>query len=198
MAARSKLYIGTGRYVAAIDSQTGEECWRTRLPHGGGNIVTTLIAGERLFVGHWGYAYCLSRRDGTIVWENGLPRMGYGPVMLVGDFAAARQPMLFVGTSRFVAALDPHAGDEVWRAKLPHGGHPIISLTLRRNSLFVGHRGYVYRFDKRNGTLLWENGLPRMGYLPVIAVMEGAESSSPAAVAGGLRAEQQRRAAAAS
>ena len=196
MATQSPLYIGTGRFVAAIHPQTGEERWRTKLPHGGGSIVTTLIAKDTLFAGHWGHVYCLDRRDGELIWANDLPRMGHHPVMLAADFAMARQPKLYIGTSRFVAALDPQTGEEIWRVKLPHSGSPIVSLILEKNSLFAGHGGYLYRLDKRTGSIVWENGLRRMGYHPVLPAMEGAASSSAAAAAAGHRAEQQRRAAA--
>jgi outer membrane protein assembly factor BamB len=191
------LYIGTNRHVAAVDPQNGEELWRTRLPHSGSAVVTLLLGEARLFVGHFGHAYALDRRSGEILWENGLPRMGYQPVMLVSDLAAARQPQpLCIGTNRWVAMLDPRTGTEQWRTRLPHGG-AIVSLLLKKSRLFVGHAGYVYCLDVRNGGILWENGLPRMGYHPVMPMMDGAIGSATAALAAGYLAERRKRAAAA-
>ena len=191
------LYIGTNRHVAAIDPQTGTELWRTKLPHSGTAVVTLLLGETCLFVGHAGYAYALDALTGEILWENGLPRMGYQPVMLVSDLTARRQPQpLCIGTNRWIAVLDPRTGTERWRTKLPHGG-AIVSLLLKKSRLFVGHAGYAYCLDVRSGEIVWENGLPRMGYHPVLPVMEGAVSSATAGLAAARRAEQRKRAAAA-
>jgi outer membrane protein assembly factor BamB len=101
MARRSKLlYIGTRRYVAALDPKTGEETWRTKLPHATGAVVTLLVTGDRLFVGHGGHAYALDKRTGEILWENGLSRMGYGPVLL------AMEGVPGSGSAELVASAD--------------------------------------------------------------------------------------------
>jgi outer membrane protein assembly factor BamB len=84
---REILYVGTGRFVAAIDAKTGEEIWRTKLPHATGNIVTILLKDGRLYVGHAGRAYCLNQQDGSLLWENGLAKMGFGAVLLAMEGA---------------------------------------------------------------------------------------------------------------
>jgi outer membrane protein assembly factor BamB len=192
------LYVGTNRYVAAVDPRTGEELWRTKLPHAGTAIVTVLVGKAYLFVGHAGHVYCLDKRLGSIIWENGLPRMGFQPVLLASDAdGAGRVKMLYIGTSRFVAALDPRAGSERWRTKLPHGSSAIVALLVEKDHLFVGHAGYLYCVAKRSGEIIWENGLPRMGFHAVIPVVEGVQGAYAASAAAAHRAEQQRRAAAA-
>jgi outer membrane protein assembly factor BamB len=195
----SPLYLGTNRFVAAIDPQSGEERWRTRLPHGGTGIVAVLVADAHLFVGHAGHAYCLDKRLGSILWENNLPRMGYRPVLLACESGGSRRRVsLYVGTNRFVAALDQRTGAELWRTKLPHSGSAVVSLVVAKACLFVGHAGYLYCLDKRVGSIVWENGLPRMGFHAVIPVIEGAAEPVAIAAAAAVKAEQQRRAAAAS
>ncbi len=192
------LYIGTNRHVAALDPRTGEELWRTKLPHSGGAVVALLIGQAHVFAGHAGRVYCLDKRLGSILWENNLPRMGHYPVLMAIDPKKTRQPNpLYAGTGRYLAALHTQTGEELWRVKLPHSGSSIVSVLVGKDYLFVGHAGYAYALDKRLGSILWENGLPRMGYHPVLPVMEGAVGSSAAALAAGQRAEQQRRAAAA-
>lgn len=79
---REALYVGTGKHVLALDPKTGEELWRTALPHGGSQVVALLLKDGLLFVGHAGRAYCLDAGSGEIRWENGLPRTGWGPVLL--------------------------------------------------------------------------------------------------------------------
>jgi outer membrane protein assembly factor BamB len=190
------LYLGTNRSVVAIEPQTGAERWRTRLPHSGGSTVTVLVGRTHLFVGHAGRAYCLDRRSGSIIWENGLPRMGFYPVLLARDAAVSRQVSpLYIGTNRYVAALETRGGSELWRNKLPHAGSAIVSLLAGDACLFVGHAGYVYGLDKRLGSILWENGLPRLGYHPVLPAMEGFEDTSAGAAVAAYRAQQQRQAA---
>jgi outer membrane protein assembly factor BamB len=190
------LYIGTNRHVAALDPRSGEELWRTKLPHSGGAIVTLLIGQAYIFVGHAGHAYCLDKRLGSIIWENNLPQMGYNPVLLATDPEKRSQPNpLYIGTSRYVAALHTQTGEELWRTKLPHSGSSIVSVLIGKAYLFVGHAGYVYALDKRLGSILWENGLPRMGFHPVLPAMEGAVGSLGAALAAGERVEQEQRAA---
>ena len=82
MASKSDyLFIGTSKFVAALDSQTGRERWRTKLPSRAG-IVSILIKGGHILAGHSGHVYCLDKSTGNILWENSLPKMGYQAVML--------------------------------------------------------------------------------------------------------------------
>jgi outer membrane protein assembly factor BamB len=78
----SALYVGTNRSVAALNARTGEELWRTKLPHQAGSIVTLLMSGAQLYAGCGGRVYCLDARTGDVIWENGLPKLGYQPVLL--------------------------------------------------------------------------------------------------------------------
>lgn len=81
------LYIGTNRIVAALDQQTGEELWRTRLSRGSGHPVTIVIKDQKLYVGCYGHVYALDKRTGDILWENTLPKMGYYTVLLAMEGA---------------------------------------------------------------------------------------------------------------
>lgn len=186
------LYFGTNRFVAAVNSRTGEELWRTRLPHGGGSIVTVLVGRAYLFAGHAGHVYCLDKRLGSVLWENDLPKMGYHTVLLAIEAKAAGSvEPLYVGTNRFVAALHPRTGAERWRTRLPHSGGAVVTVTLENGRLFAGHAGYLYGLDKRSGEILWENGLPRMGFHSVIPAGVGGAGIAAAAVAAHAKQQQQ-------
>ena len=88
MGRQSKLlYVGTGRFVVAVDPASGEEVWRTKIPSPYGTIVTLLLAKDRVYVGHAGSVYCLDARSGGILWKNGLPKTGYGAVLLTMEGA---------------------------------------------------------------------------------------------------------------
>ncbi len=91
-ARRENLYVGVGRYVVALDSRTGEEMWRTKLPHTGSSVVTLLLKDDCLYVGHCGRAYGLDARSGAILWENGLRGTGWGPVLLTMEGAHGCTP----------------------------------------------------------------------------------------------------------
>ncbi len=70
-----------------LDPRTGEEIWRTKLPHSTGTIVTVLIKGRCVYVGLAGHVYCLDQGTGDILWKNGLPKMGYHPVIMAMEGA---------------------------------------------------------------------------------------------------------------
>lgn len=91
---------------------------------------------------------------------------------------ARHSDVLFVSTGRFVIALRPDTGVEIWRTKLPSGASCVISLLLKDRDLFVGHSGRVYCLAADTGRILWENGLPRTGFGPVIMATAGAVSST--------------------
>jgi outer membrane protein assembly factor BamB len=97
---QTPLYVGTNRHVAALDPQTGEELWRTRLPKCSaiGEPVTMVIKDGRLYVGSYGQVWCLDQRDGTLLWRNGLPKLGYHAVLLAMEGAEA-------GTAQDAAAV---------------------------------------------------------------------------------------------
>jgi outer membrane protein assembly factor BamB len=86
---QTPLYVGTNCFVAALDPQTGEELWRTKLPKCGGmgEPVAIVIKDGRLYVGSHGQVWCLDQRDGTVLWRNGLPKMGYHAVLLAMEGA---------------------------------------------------------------------------------------------------------------
>ncbi len=84
------LYIGTNRYVAALDVATGEELWRTKLPKcQSDSPVSMLIKDAVLVAGSAGQVWCLDKRDGTVLWHNGLPGLGYSSVQLMHEGAQA-------------------------------------------------------------------------------------------------------------
>ncbi|MFH1748470.1 MAG: PQQ-binding-like beta-propeller repeat protein [Planctomycetota bacterium] len=89
----------------------------------------------------------------------------------------ARDPkLLYIGTNRHVAALDPRTGEELWRTRLPRGsGHP-VTMIMKGPYIYAGCYGHVYCLDKRTGEILWENGLPKMGFYTVLLALEGASA----------------------
>ena len=84
--AQSKLlYIGTNRFVAGLQIADGQETWRTKLPYFNGTIISLVVDSDRLYVGCSGRVFALDKRYGSILWENGLPRMGYYTVIVTHE-----------------------------------------------------------------------------------------------------------------
>ena len=85
--------------------------------------------------------------------------------------------LLYIGTGKYAAALDPVSGVEVWRAKLDKGSASnIVALLVRGEDLYVARGGYVWCFNRMTGQKIWENGLKGMGFSFVTLAVEGAES----------------------
>jgi len=81
------LIIGCNGYVSAIESNNGQELWRTKLRVGvlsgsRGNDVSVLIDGEKIYAGCYGRIYALNTSDGAILWQNELKGMGFNEVAL--------------------------------------------------------------------------------------------------------------------
>lgn len=101
--------------------------------------------------------------------------------------------LLYVGTNRFVLALDPRTGEEVWRTKLPHasGFSAVVTMLIQDDTLYVGSGGRAYALHRFTGEVQWHNGLPKTGYYPVLLAMEGAQGVDPAAAAAAATMQQQ-------
>lgn len=66
-----KIFVGARGFVAALDAESGEQVWRTRLPSGAPtSLLTMLLKGGRLYMGYADRAYCLESNTGAILWTN--------------------------------------------------------------------------------------------------------------------------------
>ena len=74
------LIIGLKGQAIAFDKETGRELWRAKLKPGtiGGEFVSLLMDGERVFAHCGGSLYCLDATNGRTLWSNDLPGLGYG------------------------------------------------------------------------------------------------------------------------
>ncbi|MCZ6683049.1 MAG: PQQ-binding-like beta-propeller repeat protein [Planctomycetota bacterium] len=104
---------------------------------------------------------------------------------------ARSNTLLYIGTNRFVAALDPRTGEELWRTKLPKSGSGgPVTMQIKGRNIYAGYNGEVFCLMKNDGSVVWHNKLKGMGYHPILLAMEGASGSSDGAV---LAAHEQRR-----
>lgn len=103
----------------------------------------------------------------------------------------APRELLYVATKKFISALDPADGTEVWRTKLPDVNSGVITLLIRGDDVFAGTHGHVFCLSRADGHIVWQNDLPKMGYQHVILAMEGADSAQQSIVAATELQEQE-------
>jgi len=80
------LIIGTNGYVLAIDTETGNELWRTKLRDGilggsRGSDVSVMLDDKTIYAGCAGRIYAIDL-NGSILWSNELPGLGHSIVSL--------------------------------------------------------------------------------------------------------------------
>ena len=172
----------TSDWVAALDTETGGEKWRT-YTDGPVRFAPAVARGKVYVASDDGYLHCLDAANGTTLWQvPGAPDLGRkvlgnqrlistwpargGPVLAHGRvyFAAGIWPFMGV----FVHAIDAETGKTVWcnagtgsryRAQ-PHSGEaftgpaPQGHLAVNGDSLLVPNgRTVVACFDANTGAL---------------------------------------------
>src|SRR5262245_16214293 len=87
MARSSTIVIGIKGTVLAIDRDTGETIWSTKLK--GSDFVNVSLEGGDVVASTRGQLYRLDGSTGEIRWRNELPGLGYGIVSIAGASQAA-------------------------------------------------------------------------------------------------------------
>ena len=81
------LIIGLKGTVVAVDRNSGETIWSTRLK--GSNFVTVAVEEGAIFAATGGRLYRLDPSSGNVLWTNNLPGLGYGIVCIAGESSSA-------------------------------------------------------------------------------------------------------------
>jgi outer membrane protein assembly factor BamB len=74
------VFVGLKGTVFGLDRDTGQKVWTTPLK--GSDLVNLMLEGDRLFATARGEVFCLDPRDGSILWNNGMPGYGWGFVAM--------------------------------------------------------------------------------------------------------------------
>jgi outer membrane protein assembly factor BamB len=90
-----RLIVGIKGQVVAIDSESGVEAWRTTLPIEGFfaskcDVVSVLKKDGTIFAASSGFVFALAEADGSVIWKNELPGLGYNEVSLALDGVAIK------------------------------------------------------------------------------------------------------------
>ena len=90
------LILGTNGNVAAIDTATGSELWRTSLKTGGlisstnYEDVSVLLKDGMVFAGCCGHLFCLDAATGNILWHNPLTGLGHNDIAMALEGVAVQ------------------------------------------------------------------------------------------------------------
>lgn len=136
--------------VAAIDTRTGGDIWRTSV----GEALSAGVGGD----GKW-TAVVTQKNDvvvlasGREIWRQSLPAQSYTPPLVAGN------RVFVLAADRSVSAYDAATGRRLWSQQRP--GEP---LTLRQrgvlmavgDTLVAGLSGRLVGFNPDTGTVRWE------------------------------------------
>jgi|SRR5688572_18561410 len=81
------LFIGSNGHVCAIDPQSGNEVWRTRLQEGvfvatRSEDVSILVKNGKVYAGSHGHLFALSASTGEVLWHNELKGLRFNDIAL--------------------------------------------------------------------------------------------------------------------
>ena len=88
------MYIGIRGNVVCLHKETGQILWKTFLKNG--NLTNITVEGDRLLAYSGGHLFSLDSATGSVLWENELSGLGYGPCIIAtttdtqGTVAAAQ------------------------------------------------------------------------------------------------------------
>lgn len=153
-----------------LDAATGKELWRKDHPAEGlasspqwarwGASGTPAVAGGRLIVQGSVALYCLSAKDGTLVWKTKTSYSNSSPLVagrLVLAGAEPRQGDKVEGRiGGALSAYDLETGKALWRAKAGHGGWggSVAPWTGGGKNAVFTMGGGLFCVDAENGGLL--------------------------------------------
>ena len=114
MNAQNILLLGLKSRVTAISRKDGQQIWSTELPVKlGGEFVTLLCDGAKVFAYSSGQLHCLDLGTGRILWSNKLPGFGYGLATLClpdGSSAPDMAAVKMIMDSEAAAAMAANSG----------------------------------------------------------------------------------------
>lgn len=139
-----------------LDAATGKEAWRKDFPDPvrqklsiennfrlAGASSTPAIAGDKCVVVGCSGTYCLSLKDGSVVWSKPSGPTNTSP-LIIGN-------VLYLGSS----AMELDTGKPLWQSKAPCGDASPVPWTVGNKLYLLYFSGYSC-IDASNGNVVWE------------------------------------------
>jgi len=140
--------------VVCLDMNTGKQVWKFEAegkPTGRSSSSTAAVVDEKVYAAGSTHLYCLSQKDGKLLWKAELPVGGpAASPLIVGDkvfMAAGRAQAFSTADGKLVweqKDAKGNTGSPAWWA--PASGKPLV--------LIVGNNA-VYGLSPTDGKLLW-------------------------------------------
>jgi Domain of unknown function (DUF4157) len=153
------LYAGTHGYAYGVrlDGSWSGYDWDRSLPSAGYNHVDVLIAGGRLFVGSYGYAYELNPGNGQVIQKTRPTSWAWSPVGSYETHLAVARGVLAVACHGWVYGLDLSQNwaptSAKWAADLSGNRYQEAYVAAVGGDVYAGSYGYVWRIDAATGTI---------------------------------------------
>jgi outer membrane protein assembly factor BamB len=145
-------YVGSPRFVYAIDVASGRERWKFETR---GQICgAPAVAGGQVFFGQQGGTdqfYCVDAKTGRLVWKKPLGWVWASPNVKAGKVYVASVAGTFF-------CLDQQTGNVLWQYASHQGAYPAPALWQNR-VYFGAWNGNYYAFDKDTGKLIWQHDI---------------------------------------
>ena len=95
MKKKNLLFILSNGRVAAIDKGNGNISWEVKLKeYASGSFSYAIgqiqLEGDKLYIGVSGVLFCLSAKDGSLLWTNPLKGWGYHFISMANENADAQ------------------------------------------------------------------------------------------------------------
>lgn len=157
--AEGTLYIGTERYVLAVDAKTHTEKWRFT-PQTGRVKLDPVVIGAKVLVATSDYFYALDRETGREKWRTKSEGRAGAPVVSGG--------VLFASSSGSMIGLDAQSGQRKWIGALT--GSIVESYAASSGMAFIASSStnasysVLRAVDLQTGIEKWTFNLPGTMY----------------------------------
>lgn len=101
---KDHVYLGIHKHVLCIDKRTGREIWRTELKRS--HLVTVTVSDDIILAHAGGHLFGLRAADGSILWKNELPGLGYGYCVIATDASTATLAQVAAASAAAAAAAN--------------------------------------------------------------------------------------------
>ncbi len=148
--------------VAALETSTGEEVWRTGEDAIASNVVSAVVlADARLLVLESTAIVALDPDEGRLLWQTEVVNPRRTPFVAVGVGApapvSADGQVFAVDETGRAYALDAETGEQLWDFALNDSSPVSPPLLTDRHVLVPTDSGTLYALDRARGHLVWRS-----------------------------------------